>query len=197
MRELKNSDFVIPLSIFIHLGIINGVRYFSTLPAYLDPLNILYHNVLWLAITYFLYRHTTEHTERLSDKFIEPLHLYAIYGLPSFAGFSLKGRTYDSLDYPLFVFTLPCSLLIGSYALFPRLTPLAYILIKAESLGYLFFRQKRQGFMHKAFSNHPFQSLMDGKNNIQIPLIDKLFQKNSIDESPHFINARKPICNAV
>ena len=109
MRKLKNSDFIIPISIFVHLGIINGVLFFLTPHTYLDPFNILYYNVSWLLITYFLNYYPTARKERFMDNFDKVLHLYAIYGLAYFALFGVKGRSYDSLNYQLLVFFVLCS----------------------------------------------------------------------------------------
>ena len=49
--KLKKSSLVLPISIAIHLLIINGVLYLMTPETYLEGPNALYYNFAWLLIT--------------------------------------------------------------------------------------------------------------------------------------------------
>ncbi|WP_209402401.1 exopolysaccharide biosynthesis polyprenyl glycosylphosphotransferase [Pseudozobellia sp. WGM2] len=77
------------------------------------------------------------------------------------------------------------------------LVPLMFVLIKAESPGPLFFKQKRHGFKKRVFWCYKFRSMaknsesdskMATKNDMRITKIGKFIRKTSIDELPQFIN---------
>ena len=78
------------------------------------------------------------------------------------------------------------------------LTPLLYVLIKLESPGNLFFKQKRHGFKRRAFYCYKFRSMTDNnknanskmatKNDMRLTRIGKILRKTSIDELPQFFN---------
>ncbi len=77
------------------------------------------------------------------------------------------------------------------------LTPLLFVLMKSESKGPLFFKQKRNGVNRKAFWCYKFRSMtvnkeantaMATKNDMRVTRIGKILRKTSIDELPQFIN---------
>ena len=77
------------------------------------------------------------------------------------------------------------------------LSPLLFILIKLESPGKLFFKQKRNGFKRQVFWCYKFRSMsinassdtkMATKNDVRITRIGKFLRKTSIDELPQFFN---------
>ena len=80
------------------------------------------------------------------------------------------------------------------------LTPLVYILMKFDSKGPLFFRQKRHGVNRKSFWCYKFRSmaesndsdtLMATKNDMRITRLGSILRKTSIDELPQFFNVLK------
>jgi len=80
------------------------------------------------------------------------------------------------------------------------LTPILGILIKLESKGPIFFKQKRNGLDYKEFYCFKFRSMRPNptadihqvrKGDIRITKIGKLIRKTSIDELPQFINVLK------
>lgn len=77
------------------------------------------------------------------------------------------------------------------------IVPLLAILIKLESKGPLFFRQKRNGLNYKEFNCYKFRSMQlneiadleqVSKNDIRITKTGRFIRKTSIDELPQFIN---------
>ncbi|WP_159801341.1 undecaprenyl-phosphate glucose phosphotransferase [Flavobacterium sp. MK4S-17] len=77
------------------------------------------------------------------------------------------------------------------------LTPLLAILIKLESKGPVFFRQKRNGLNYHEFYCYKFRSMrlndiahinQVSKNDPRITKIGKFIRKTSIDELPQFFN---------
>ncbi|MEO9480979.1 MAG: undecaprenyl-phosphate glucose phosphotransferase [Maribacter dokdonensis] len=77
------------------------------------------------------------------------------------------------------------------------LTPIIYILMKLDSKGPLFFKQKRHGVNRKTFWCYKFRSMtksknsdtkMATKNDMRITRLGKILRKTSIDELPQFIN---------
>jgi putative colanic acid biosynthesis UDP-glucose lipid carrier transferase len=112
MATFKNSDLIIPISVLVHLGIINGVLYLLTPETYLNLFHILHYNVSWLLITYGLGFYPTHRKERFTTNVLQMFQLFLIYGLAYFALFGITQTDYGSLEYQLFVYTLICLCLI-------------------------------------------------------------------------------------
>jgi putative colanic acid biosynthesis UDP-glucose lipid carrier transferase len=77
------------------------------------------------------------------------------------------------------------------------LTPLLGLIIKLESKGPVFFKQKRNGINYKLFDCYKFRSMRPNnladlkqvsKNDNRITRIGKILRKTSIDELPQFFN---------
>lgn len=77
------------------------------------------------------------------------------------------------------------------------LTPVLFVLMKFESKGPLFFKQKRNGVNRKTFWCYKFRSMtvnkeanttMATKNDMRVTRMGKILRKTSIDELPQFIN---------
>lgn len=80
------------------------------------------------------------------------------------------------------------------------LTPLLAILIKLDSKGPVFFKQKRNGLDYHEFDCYKFRSMLPNddadleqvsKNDKRITPIGSFLRKTSIDELPQFINVIK------
>ncbi|MDT0686063.1 undecaprenyl-phosphate glucose phosphotransferase [Autumnicola psychrophila] len=108
---MQKSIFIIPLSIFIHLVIINSCLYFFTPEIYKDFSSILYCNFSWLLITYSLDFYPTGRKERFMTNFMKILQLYIIFGLAYFALFSFKDYQVYSDPYRVYVYLIICLLL--------------------------------------------------------------------------------------
>ena len=77
------------------------------------------------------------------------------------------------------------------------LTPLLGVLIKLDSSGPVFFKQKRHGYKRKIFWCYKFRSMkpnddsdtkMAGKNDLRVSRIGKVLRKTNLDELPQFFN---------
>lgn len=77
------------------------------------------------------------------------------------------------------------------------LTPLLALIIKIESRGPVFFKQKRNGLNYKEFNCYKFRSMRPNeiadleqvsKNDPRITKIGRIIRKTSIDELPQFFN---------
>jgi putative colanic acid biosynthesis UDP-glucose lipid carrier transferase len=77
------------------------------------------------------------------------------------------------------------------------LSPILYVLIRLESPGTLFFKQKRHGRKRKAFWCYKFRSMtssadanskMATKNDVRLTRIGAFMRRTSIDELPQFFN---------
>lgn len=80
------------------------------------------------------------------------------------------------------------------------LTPILAILIKLESKGPVFFKQKRNGLDYKEFYCYKFRSMRPNpnahthqisKNDPRVTRVGRIIRKTSIDELPQFINVLK------
>lgn len=80
------------------------------------------------------------------------------------------------------------------------LTPLLAILIKLETKGPVFFKQKRNGLNYKEFFCYKFRSMelneiadleQVSKNDPRITKIGRIIRKTSMDELPQFFNVLK------
>lgn len=94
------------------------------------------------------------------------------------------------------VFDIVFSILVIVFLL-SWLIPLLFILIKLESPGPIFFRQKRHGLKLKSFWCIKFRSMvankdsntkMATKNDMRVTRIGRFMRKTSIDELPQFFN---------
>lgn len=94
------------------------------------------------------------------------------------------------------VFDFTFSLLIIVFVL-SWLTPILALLIKLESNGSVFFKQKRNGLNYLEFNCYKFRSMCENdiahleqvsKNDPRITKVGQLIRKTSIDELPQFFN---------
>ena len=118
MRGLKNSDLILPITLTMHLCIINGLLLFLTPETYSNFYHILHYNISWLLITYGLKYYTRSRKEKFFTNIHKVLQLYFIYGLAYFALFGIIGKIYDSLEYQLVVYGVICLTLTWYRVLF-------------------------------------------------------------------------------
>ena len=94
------------------------------------------------------------------------------------------------------VFDFTFSLIIIVFVL-SWLTPILALLIKLESNGSVFFKQKRNGLNYLEFNCYKFRSMCENdiadleqvsKNDPRITKVGQLIRKTSIDELPQFFN---------
>lgn len=77
------------------------------------------------------------------------------------------------------------------------LTPILFVIMKLESPGPLYFKQKRHGFKRQVFWCYKYRSMTESstanskmatKNDARITRIGAILRKTSIDELPQFFN---------
>ncbi|MEP1015980.1 undecaprenyl-phosphate glucose phosphotransferase [Maribacter dokdonensis] len=97
------------------------------------------------------------------------------------------------------IFDIIFSLMVIIFVL-SWLIPLVYILMKLDSKGPLFFKQKRHGVNKNTFWCYKFRSMtksddsdtkMATKNDMRVTKLGKILRKTSIDELPQFFNVLK------
>ncbi|MBM1105823.1 exopolysaccharide biosynthesis polyprenyl glycosylphosphotransferase [Aurantibacter crassamenti] len=118
MKQYKNSDFIIPISVVIHLCIINGILAYLTPDTYFNVYHILYYNLSWIFIINGVKYYPIGRKDRFTTKLNSMLQLYLVYGLAYFALFAFIGKIEDSVQYHLLVYALICLALLTYRALF-------------------------------------------------------------------------------
>ncbi|MES1159977.1 MAG: sugar transferase, partial [Bacteroidota bacterium] len=87
--------------------------------------------------------------------------------------------------------------LLISVLIFPWLFPIIILLIKLDSKGPAFFKQKRIGFLGETFSCYKFRTMYVNdaadtrqavKNDPRVTRIGKFLRNTGLDELPQFIN---------
>lgn len=89
--NIRLSPYIIPISILIHLGIINSILYLFTPETYLDPVSILYYNFSWLFIALSLKYYRITRNENFATNLPKFLSLYILFVLAYFAYFAFRG----------------------------------------------------------------------------------------------------------
>lgn len=163
---------------------------------------------IFCILPYLDYKKVSELTTFSEDNFIK------IHAVPDYRGFPFKNiqvHLYDLIPVLNFppqplddqinrfikrsfdvVFSSLFLLLIGSW-----LIPMVAILIKWDSEGPVFFKQKRSGINNQPFICYKFRTmkvnaesdkLQATKSDSRITKIGKLLRKTNLDEVPQFIN---------
>lgn len=99
--NIKLSFLIVPISIIIHLAIINGVLYVMTPDTYLKGINPLYYNLSWLLITNAIDFYPTKRKETFFTNIHKMFNLYTLYGLTYFAFFGFGSKETISVWYHL------------------------------------------------------------------------------------------------
>ncbi len=143
-----------------------------------------------LKILKFLPDNKEIYTKQLDFTYYGVLPILALRKIPMDEPFNkFVKRGFDIL--------LSLSVIIG---ILSWLTPLLGLLIKLESKGPIFFKQKRNGLDYKEFYCYKFRSMKPNpmadlhqikKGDIRVTKVGKLIRKTSIDELPQFINVLK------
>ena len=108
MKKYKKSDLIVPISIVLQLGMINGILYVLTPDTYLHPFHILFLNISFLIITLGLRYYTIERKEQFVTRLNVMVQIFFTYGLVYFAMFSITETQLGSLKYQLFVYAIVC-----------------------------------------------------------------------------------------
>lgn len=106
----------------------------------------------------------------------------------------LQEETINKTVKRLFDIVFSLMVIVG---LLSWLTPVLAIILKLESKGPVFFKQKRNGLNYKEFHCYKFRSMIindkadldvASKNDVRITKVGKFIRKTSIDELPQFFN---------
>ena len=108
MKTKSYSNLVIPLTIIVHLIIINGILLIFTPEIYLNFWAILYYNSSWLIISHHLKFYPTSRREVFMTNIRKLAYLYAIYGLAYLSWFVIAGIKVESLYYYISIYILAC-----------------------------------------------------------------------------------------
>ena len=118
MKTRSYSSLIIPISIIIHLIIINGILWVFTPDTYVNIWAILYYNSSWLIITHLLNFYPTGRQEQFMTNIKKMFYLYLIYGLAYFSWFVFAGIKINLIQYHLFIYGLICVCLTIYRAIF-------------------------------------------------------------------------------
>ncbi|MCL6216763.1 undecaprenyl-phosphate glucose phosphotransferase [Zunongwangia pacifica] len=94
---MRKSSLIVPISILVHLFIINASLYFLTASTYLSLVSITYYNISWLLISFALNFYPTKRTERFFTNFHKLLYLFMIYTLAYFSNLAFRVIDYSAI----------------------------------------------------------------------------------------------------
>ena len=103
---MKKSQWIVPISLLIHLIIINSVFYLFTPETYFGSYAIVYYNLCWILISFSTNFYPTERKEKFYTNLHQFLQVIVLYGLSFFALYGFKGAGHYSLSYKLVVFAI-------------------------------------------------------------------------------------------
>jgi len=106
---LKRSQLIVPISILIHLILVNGVLAWFIPEVYFNSNSMLFFNATWLLSAYAIDYYPTSRKERFFTNFHKPIQLYLLFALGYFAWFSLSNT-------PLGTIGFHSNLLLGLFA---------------------------------------------------------------------------------
>ncbi len=115
---MKRSLYIVPISILIHLSLVNGFLAWFIPELYFNINSILFYNAAWLLSAYSIDYYPTSRKERFFTNFHKPLQLYVLFSLAYFAWFSLSHKPLNSLSYHSGVLLGLYSSLLGYRILF-------------------------------------------------------------------------------
>ena len=92
---MRRSSLIIPISVIVHLFIINVTLYFLSEVSYTSLASIVYYNLSWLIITFALDFYPTKRTERFFTNIHRLIYLFGIYFLAYFTNLAFRELEYD------------------------------------------------------------------------------------------------------
>lgn len=102
---MKGADFIIPISIGIHVIIINGTLYALTPETYFNSISIISYNLSWFLIAVGMNFYRIERKERFRTKFHQFIKHYFLFTLAYIAVFAFKGEVF-SVRHQFFVLSI-------------------------------------------------------------------------------------------
>lgn len=96
---MKRSALIVPISILIHLTLLNGVLAWLIPNLYFNINSILFFNATWLLSAYAIDYYPTSRKERFFTNIHKPIQLYSLFTLGYFAWFSLSNTPLISISY--------------------------------------------------------------------------------------------------
>jgi len=106
MTKIKNSDLIIPISIIVHLCIVNGIFGLLTPETFFHNFNFIYLNAAWFVFTYSLKYFPTRRNEGFLTNINKSFQLYLLFFVSYFALFGFTNQSFESLEYQLIVLAL-------------------------------------------------------------------------------------------
>lgn len=102
---MKGATFIIPISIAIHVIIINGTLYALTPGTFFNMTSVLSYNLSWFVIAVGLNFYRIERQERFRTKFHKFLRHYFLFTLAYIAVFAFRGEEF-SVEHQFFVLSV-------------------------------------------------------------------------------------------
>ncbi len=107
MRKLRKIDFAIPISILLHLCIINGILAFLTPELFFSGYGrMIYYSAIWLIIAYSLRYYKISRKETFLTNIHKSFQLYFVFALAYFALFGFINQNYELLEFQILTLLL-------------------------------------------------------------------------------------------
>ena len=188
---MKRSDLIIPISIVVHLLLINFTLWHFNLRPWTEPLSIAALNCFWLLITFFMGFYPTARKEQFFDKFHKFIQVFLLFNLAYFTVLAFAQQLFNPEEHftllatifsGLFLYRILFFVLRDKYRLHGGNTTSTVIIGRDKNLHKIesIFQQPELGYKYHGFFDSNLSSNPGYRGTID-QAIDYIL-KNNIEE---------------
>lgn len=108
---MKRSDLIIPISIVIHLFLINGILIYFNIQPWKENSSLIALNSIWLFMTFFMDFYPTARKERFFDKFHKFIQVFLLFNLAYFTVLAFAQQKFNIEEH----FTILATIFSGLF----------------------------------------------------------------------------------
>ncbi len=188
---MKRSDLIIPISVVVHLGIINTVLINMNPVGYFGLKSLIAINSFWLLICFFMEFYPTTRKERFFNNFHRFVQVFLLFCLGYFTVMAFKSYTFNRYEQLYILSALFCALLLyriiffylrNSYRIIGGNSSLVVVIGRDNNLKRLkqIFQQPELGYRYLGFFDNTFTNSKNYKGKVSEAY--HYILENSVDE---------------